>query len=123
QAAFDLADAAGTADALDGEVEMRQATVAPHERRKIKPYRHDGLSSQENTVLGAKHARAPAPELDLERPPADHLSGRSLEPAGRRLVQGYDVVAAPVGRMHEPRDRLQARERAAGGIGRDELDH
>src|SRR5262245_64349100 len=57
QAAFDLADAAGTADALDGEVEMRQATVALHERRKIKSFQHDGLSSQENTVLGAKHSR------------------------------------------------------------------
>ena len=117
QAAFDLADAAGAADALDREI--HDATVPSS--RAARTSKDRAISAmvlpqcRTTRLRGAEHARSPSRDSSMTRShcPADRRGCVRGSVPARLRRSATMLVGAPVGRMHEPRDRLQGR-RAAG---------
>ena len=123
QAAFDLADAGRAADAFDREVHMRGAVMALHEQREIERLGHGDASVQDDAIARAEQALAVARQFDDDVPLARRW--RAAVPRKRPEVSSFSdhhLIGAPVGRVGEARDRLQAGEWPAFGVARVDVD-
>ena len=112
QAAFDLADAAGAADALDRKIDMRSAVAMLHERRKIERLRHGTAPNSERRDCATETA-ARRRATDRSVDPIDRsLRDRCRETGPRSPRSAQRRVGAPVGR---PMQRRDAPARPASG--------
>ena len=126
QPAFDLADAAGAADAFDGEIHMRQAAVARCTNIERSSGSGHGAPQRKNDAVAASGTCefAVARQLDHQVPLPDrcgrcvrgnvpaHASSQRHECWSARLSVGCTSRAAG----------LQGRRAAGRGVARDDLD-